>query len=361
MNLLGLGVAVVFALFVTSASAETYENGQVAISGSSTVAPYSMALAGLLPDEITLNVDQSGTSSGISNLCIHKDAPVDIAAASRSIRREEIRRCFDRGINTLTETLLGLDGIVLAQSAKAKPLNLTSKDIYLATARVTPRGGGDCLMVTNRRKTWRDVRADLPNREILVIGPPVTSGTRDMLMTLMITEGARQIPCMRALEAQAPDRFAKALVFRNDDHWVDGGENDDAIAHALVHLKQAVGVFGFAHLGAVDGIAPVAFNGVEPTAKTIGTGEYKATRPLYLYTSGKRLADKPAVGHVLKHFFALDAIGPRGVLTGLGLVTGERVGERTVIDTATGARRTITSSAELDESLSAGLSAAATN
>ncbi len=334
---------------------EASSGGQVKIAGSSTVAPFSLALAGLLPKDILLTVDQTGTSSGLTALCSAQDSTVDIAAASRPIRNNEVRACHERGINTLTETLLGLDGIVLAQSEKSKPISLTPKDIYLALARMTPRGAGDCVMVMNRRTTWRDVRPDLPNREILVIGPPVTSGTRDMLMTLMMREGARQLPCLRSLEARSPDRLAKALMFRNDGHWLDGGENDHAIANTLLHLKYAVGVFGFSHLGETEGVVPISFDGVLPTAKTIGTGEYKATRPLYLYTTGRRLAERPAVADVLNHFFALDAIGPRGVLTGLGLVTGETVGERTVIDTQSGGRRKISWSDNMEEILSARL------
>lgn len=310
----------------------------VEISGSTTVAPFSIAVGAHLSDAVKLEITQTGTGAGIADLCAGDESGVDIAAASRMIKGDELQRCAEQGIKTLVEIPLGRDGIVLAQSQKTKDMALTPKDLYLALARNTPRSDDECVIVPNRRTHWDQVRPDLPKREILVIGPPATSGTRDMLMSLIMRAGARNISCLKAQESRSPAFFEKALVLRTDGLWVDGGESDHAIAHTILHVHHALGIFGFAHLTKTPGIKAVALNGVLPTAQTIFDGSYLASRKLYLYTTGYSIAESPEVNTVLDRFFTIEAIGPTGFLPNIGLVPNNIPGERTLVNTQGGHR-----------------------
>src|SRR5690606_14856712 len=72
--------------------------GDVAISGSSTVAPISALVADVFNDEgspAQITVDDPGTGDGFAAFC---EGDIDIADASRPIKDEEAARCADAGI-----------------------------------------------------------------------------------------------------------------------------------------------------------------------------------------------------------------------------------------------------------------------
>ncbi|MEM9988982.1 MAG: substrate-binding domain-containing protein [Pseudomonadota bacterium] len=334
---------IVFALFsVTTLWANSFSAApvdrepDVRIAGSSTVAPFTKTIATLFSPEIKVIVIPSGTTAGFAAFCPKEVRGVEIAAASRTIKASERARCARVGIEQLVEINLGKDGIVIAQSDKNKSFTLTARDIYLGLAHHTPQSQNNCTMVTNHRAHWNDVRASLPKREILVFGPPSTSGTRDMFLELAMERGARSFPCLAQLEQTNPRAFKAVTQLRKDGVWVDGGENDNAIGHTLSHIPHAIGIFGFSRLHQMQDISAVAFENILPTPQTISDRSYGLSRELYLYTSGKKIAAKPALEKVLERFFQFDAIGPSGKLTRLGLVTNEHSGQAVFIDTATG-------------------------
>lgn len=308
----------------------------VNVVGSSTVSPFVVAVAELLDDQVRIEMNQNGTSLGLARLCASALGGPDIAAASRRILRAEMTACAEVGVKELVEMKIGLDGIVIAQSEKALPIELSARDVYLALAARTPLSDQECRLVMNRRKLWSDVRDDLPEREILVIGPPMSSGTRQTFAKLVLEEGARAIPCLRQLEAHSPTYFESALEMRRDGQWIDGGENDHAIAHTLRHLRAAIGIFGYAHLFETDGIEAISYEGVLPTAETVATGVYPLSRPLYLYTTILRLQSRPGIETTLAQFAAPSITGPRGRLTRLGLISVPQSGGVLVMDAATG-------------------------
>jgi phosphate transport system substrate-binding protein len=303
------------------------------VTGSSTVAPFSRAVAAFAGSDRPIEVGQTGTGAGIAALCAPAGHVPAIVGASRRITRAELSRCHGSGVQSLVELTIGLDGIVLAQSQHAPELSLTARDVYLALARQTPRTATDCTMVTNRRETWRDVRSDLPKRQIRVIGPAAGSGTRDMFISLVMKRGALSHDCLRARAEQDPGSLERILALRTDDRWIDGGENDHAIAHTLTYVREALGIFGFAHLKAAEGIEALSFEGVVPDDAAIASGDYPLARPLYLYARAARLAEDQAVEDVLAAYTSLPAVGPKGYLRKLGLIVAQDAGRRVVIPT----------------------------
>ena len=266
-------------------------------------------------------------------------AGADVAAASRPITDDELQACVAAGVTTLIETEIGYDGIVLAQSIHAKPISLTPRDLFLALAHKTPQGEQNCRIQINRRQQWQDVREDLPKREILVFGPPGSSGTRDMFLELLIKEGARSFPCLAGLEARAPDVFDDMVTLRPDGPWVNGGENDLAIATAVRYVHEAIGIFGFSHLDDTVRVEPIAIDGVIPSRETISNGSYPVTRQLFLYTDSRDYVSETAIQDVMAKFSSLESVGPNGVLVRLGLIVREGQGAMSLLDTATGARK----------------------
>lgn len=311
----------------------------VLIEGSSTVGPFARAATSLLPSDELIEVRQDGTSAGIYHLCLNQDGAPEIAAASRRIKDKEIALCQQAGLLHLVEKPIGRDGIVMAQSKGAKNMKLTAKEVYLALSHLHPRSDNDCVLVENDKTNWRDVAPHLPNRQIQVIGPPRTSGTRDIFVEKALIAGARSFPCLASIEQTNEEYFARATRIRQDRHWIEGGEHDDAIASTLHYVRDAIGIFGYAYLLNDELIEPINFEGIEATPETIGSGDYPLSRPLYLYTTPTQLSSDETVNEIFKVFDSFAAIGPRGILTRMGLVVDENNPGMTLITTNDGKRQ----------------------
>ncbi|MBB4658698.1 substrate-binding domain-containing protein [Parvularcula dongshanensis] len=307
--------------------------GPIRVAGSSTVAPFALVVASSADGHAV--VSQTGTTAGLAALCA-EGQPVAFAGASRQVRPEEVTRCAEGSVATLVELELGLDGIVLVQGEKQRELSLTAHDLYRAVARTVPLGDGNCRLVPNRVRNWRDVRAALPDRPIMVLGPPQGSATREALIELAVRTGARAEPCLAALEREDEPAFLDSLRLRDDGAWVDTGGSDGAAAYALTRMPDAIGIFSFVHALKQEGLETLSFDGVHPTAATVADGRYTLVRRAYLYTTAGQLTRDPRVMRMVGAFRDPALVGPGGVLTAMGLVAGEEAGRARLIDTATG-------------------------
>lgn len=275
------------ALALTVALVLSSVEGDVRITGSSTVAP----LVAEAVDEASIEdllIAPNGTNRGFEQLC--DEQSVMMIGASRRITDLELAACSGRGIRRLTELMIGLDGIVLAQSNHHRAFPVTLAELYLAAAFLVPENDG-CVLVPNPNTTWRDVNPDLPNRPVKFFGPPTTSGTRNVFIDLALAEGARQIDCLAELERRDPAAFERAIMPRHDEAWLDAGENDEAIAAALLYARDGIGIFGLQSFNSVNGLRALPLNGVLPFPDTVASGAYPLSRPLYLYMTPEAMAE----------------------------------------------------------------------
>ena len=157
---------------------------QVKIAGSSTVLPYANIVAeqfgktyaGKLKTPI---VELGGSSAGLKQFCQGVgETFIDIANSSRPMKPAEREECAKVGVKDIVEVKFGYDGIVPASDAKGPSFAFTPKDWYLALAAEVP--GADGKPVANTAKTWKDVRADLPEWPIAVFIPGEKHGTREV-------------------------------------------------------------------------------------------------------------------------------------------------------------------------------------
>ena len=205
---------------------------RIKIVGSSTVAPFSTTVAeqfGAATRFGTPIVESTGTGGGFKAFCqsIGPDEP-SITNASRSVKASEIELCAESGITEIVEIKIGYDGIVLGNAKNAPELDLTKEEIYRALAAELPDGAGGWQ--DNPYKKWSDIGDHLPDMQILVSGPPPTSGTRDAFVEIAMEIGAEAIPELAALKESDPEAFERrAHTVRNDGAWIDSGENDSAM------------------------------------------------------------------------------------------------------------------------------------
>jgi phosphate transport system substrate-binding protein len=257
--------------------------------GSSTVYPFAKLVAENFArsnsDYSSPLIESTGTGGGIELFCQGVGASTpDIANASRRMKASEYAKCKANGVTEVTEIQVGLDGIAFASKKGGIDMNLTPEIVYRAIA-AKPYGKPQTA------KTWNEIDPSLPNKPILVYGPPSTSGTRDALKELVLLVGCDVNPEMKALKDSDKAKYDQTCTeVRSDGKFVDQGEQDNLIVQKIESNGDAIGVFGYSYLEEnLDQIHGLRMNGVEPTYENIASFKYPGARPLYIYVKNAHL------------------------------------------------------------------------
>lgn len=285
---------------------------QMRIVGSSTVYPFSAYVAeelGVTTDIRTPVVEATGTGGGMQMFCagtaIHTP---DIVNASRRMRPSELKMCHANGVNNITEIVFGYDGIVLVQSKSLPPMNLSLKQLTLAIAAKVPQNGE---LIPNPYEYWNQIDPSLPHREILIYGPPTSSGTRDAFEEKVMARATKHMPVYDGAYT----------IIRRDGAYVPSGENDNLIVQKVAQNKTAIGIVGFSFLEEnANLIEAVTLNDVKPTRDAISSGKYPVARSLFFYVKNAHVGKVPGISEYVLLFLSDRMSGPRGVLQTLGLI-----------------------------------------
>jgi phosphate transport system substrate-binding protein len=315
------------ALATLALAGEVQARDEIRIVGSSTVFPFSTAVAeqfGKAGSFKTPVVESTGTGGGFKLFCagVGVDSP-DISNASRAIKDSEIETCKKNGVTEITEVKIGYDGIVLANSKADKQFGLSVKTVWMALAKQVPVDG---KLVDNPYKNWSEIDPALPNSAIEVLGPPPTSGTRDAFVELVMDKGCDQFAEVKSLEGDA--KKAACQTIREDGAFVEAGENDNLIVQKLEANPAALGIFGFSFLDQnADKIQGSSMDGVTPNFETIADGSYEVSRPLFFYVKNAHVGVIPGIKEFVAEFMSERATGEEGYLADKGLIplpAGER-------------------------------------
>ena len=310
--------AVAMTTFATGAMARD----QIQIVGSSTVFPFSTAVAekfGQSTKFKTPVVESTGSGGGMKLFCagVGVNTP-DITNASRRIKEKEFKSCMENGV-TPVEVKVGFDGIVLGSAKSGIELALTPEMIFKALAKELPVDG---KLVANPNMTWADVDPSLPAIKIEVLGPPPTSGTRDAFVELAMEGGAKKIGMLADMRKADKKAFTKvAHAIREDGAFVEAGENDNLIVQKLEANPNAVGIFGFSFLDQnSDKLKGASVGGAAPEFEKIAAGDYPISRSLYFYVKKEHVGVIPGVEEYVAEFTSEGTWGGDGYLTDKGLI-----------------------------------------
>lgn len=296
------------------------------VVGSSTVYPFSTVVAerfGKTSQYKTPKVESTGSGGGLKLFCqgVGVQFP-DITNASRRIKSSEVELCASNGVNEIVEVLIGYDGIVIGHSKKTANIKLSRKDLFLALAKQVPNPDGSETLVDNPYKTWRDVNPALPAREIEVLGPPPTSGTRDAFAELGLEGGCKAFPWIKAMKKSNKSQYKTVChTVREDGPYIEAGENDNLIVQKLNANPNALGIFGFSFLDQnSDQIEGAFIDNFAPTFESIADGSYPVSRPLYFYVKKAHVGVIPGIQEYLAEFTSNKAFGEEGYLTEKGMI-----------------------------------------
>jgi phosphate transport system substrate-binding protein len=309
-------------LILSTAAAHAQSRDQIRIVGSSTVFPYTQAVAEEFANQggVSPVVESTGTGGGFQVFCagVGVDHP-DITGASRAIRKSEYDLCMQNGVTDITEALIGYDGLSIAVSRENTTLtNLTLEQVYLALAAQVPVNGE---WADNPYQRWSEIDPSLPDAPILAYGPPPTSGTRDAFVELAMHAGCEELQFVKDGGFDGDWVEENCSRMRQDGPFVEAGENDNLIVQRLQADPNAVGVFGYSFLYEnLDTLRDVAINGVEANAETIASFDYPIARPLYFYVKNAHRGVIPGLNEFIAEYASDNALGDGGYLQERGLV-----------------------------------------
>ncbi len=311
--------ALAAAAIVTAAGAASARD-QIRIVGSSTVFPYTQAVAEEFTNKTGKSspvVESTGTGGGFKIFCggVGEGFP-DITGASRAMKNSEFELCASNGVTDITEALIGYDGLSIAISRASKAdWNLTEAQIYQALAAETQVGDG---WGPNPHKFWSEIDPSLPETQILVYGPPPTSGTRDAFVELAMHDGCKALPFAKDKDAKWVTENCSRM--RTDGAFIESGENDNLIVQQLENDPTAMGIFGYSFLYEnEDRLKGVAVDGVEPNFDTIADFSYDIARPLYFYVKNAHRGVIPGLNEFLEEYMSDAALSADGYLADRGL------------------------------------------
>ncbi len=271
---LGLSIVMAATLLVGCGGGKTEEKkpaatgkklaGSVKIDGSSTVFPISEAMAEefrkINPD-VKVTVGESGTTGGMKKFV---PGEIDIADASRPIKKEEVEGVKKRGDDVIEIPIAydGLSVVIHKDNTWAGTMTVAElKKLWEPTSTV---------------KKWSEIRAGWPDQPIKLYGPGTASGTFEY--------------------------FTEVIVGKSKSSRADftASEDDNVLVKGVAGDKNALGYFGYVYyLHNKEKMKVVSIDtgkgAVTPSEQTIKDGTYKPlSRPIFIYVSKKSL-ERPEV------------------------------------------------------------------
>lgn len=315
-------VASAMVLAAASASAASARD-QVRIVGSSTVFPYSQAASEEFANQSGAPapiVESLGTGGGFQAFCGGiGEGFADITGASRAIKKSEFDLCASNGVTDITEALIGFDGLSMAiNRSNDYDWDMTLTEMYQALGAQVEVNGE---WVDNPFKTWNEINPDFPAVDIVVIGPPPTSGTRDAWVELAMHAGCAELDYVKNGGFDGDWIEENCSRMRTDGPFIEAGENDNLIVQQLNANPNAIGIFGYSFLYEnLDALKGVKLNGVEPNLDTIADASFPVQRPLFFYVKNAHRGVIPNMQELIEEYISDAALAPGGYLTERGLV-----------------------------------------
>ena len=116
-------------------------------------------------------------------------------------------------------------------------------------------------------------------------------------------------------------RQKQCRIIRSDGHFIEAGENDNLIVQKLKNDNDAIGIFGFSFLEENRNIIkPVKIENIFPTFDSIASGEYKISRPLFIYFKNEHLNLVAGIKEFINEIVSYDTLGKDGYLMQKGLI-----------------------------------------
>jgi len=286
-SILSVGVLAVASGAFAGVVAQPAKNlsGNIKVDGSSTVYPITEAVAEEFKKasgKVNVTVGISGTGGGFKKFSAGE---LDVADASRPIKKDEHDKCAEKGIDYI-EIPVAFDGLSFVVNPKNTWVDKLTVDelkkIYILS-KTGEKDGKATYPEKSSVMSWKDIRSTFPDKPIKFFSPGTDSGTFDYFKEVLAgKDGAVR---------------ADMSVSEDDNVLVKGVEGDEG----------AIGFFGFAYYvenKAKLKVVPIdgGKGAITPNHDTITDGTYAPfSRPLFIYVN-KKSADRSEVAGFINFY-----------------------------------------------------------
>lgn len=243
--------------------------GEVKVDGSSTVYPITEAIAEEFMKEnnkVKATIGVSGTGGGFKKFMRDE---IDIADASRPIKKSEDSVCASAKVEYI-ELPVAFDGLAIVVNSQNTWVDFITVEELKKMWEPAAQG---------KIMKWNQIRATWPNEEIHLFGAGTQSGTFDYFTEAIV---------------------GKAKACRGD---YTASEDDNVLVQGISTDKNAIGFFGLDYFTAnKDKLKLIAVddqkdeNGkgpVSPSVETVKNATYQPlSRPLLIYVNKKSMERK---------------------------------------------------------------------
>ena len=250
--------------------------------GSDTIVNLALAWAESyqeLHSNVRISVTGGGSGTGIAALI---NGTVDIANASRQIKREEIDEAVANGINP--------HEIVIARDAIAVIVHPDNPISQLTLQQVSD-------IYSGKINNWQEVGGE--NRPIVRLSRETNSGTHIYFLETVLRLGEKENKTLFATNT--------LLLPSSEGIITEVRQNPNAIGYdGLGYVTHEVKMIALSEGSNMPYIIP--------SAETVNSGEYPVARDLYMYTNGEPTGETKAY---LDWIFSSDA---QRIITELGFI-----------------------------------------
>ena len=233
--------AATFGLLQANSATAADETKTLQIEGSTTVGPIADAFAEYFRKhrKAKISIKKTGSGDGATALI---DGRCEIATMSRFMKKKEFKKAVNNGVMPVAH-VVAMDGVCVIVNP-ANPI----KALKMETLR---------KIYQNKITNWKELGG--PDMKITVISRDTASGTYETFYKI----------------AMKKNKLGSNVEYTKSNTEV------------FNRVKSTKGAIGYVGLGYVkDEVKALKVNGIMPSKKTIASGTYPISRPLYMFTNG---------------------------------------------------------------------------
>lgn len=284
----------------SAAAGEEELSGSIAVSGSSTVEPISVAVAekfNAQQPNVEISVSGPGTSDGFELFC---NGETDISDASRAIDEEEVANCEKNGVE-FVELKVGIDGLSVITSAENDFIDCVNFADIWALLGPEAEGFEQWSDANSLAEQYGAEGAPYPDEPLVVTAPGEESGTFGSFIELTLEP---------FVEEQGLKEYEEDVSPRPD---YQASANDNVIIEGITGTPSSLGWVGYAFFKAnEDAVKALAVDGgdgcVEPNPETIASFEYPISRPLFIYVNKAKAEENAALQAYVDYYLSDEGI-----------------------------------------------------
>ena len=264
-------------------------------------------------------VESAGTGRALSLFCSKEaSSPYNLAVVSRRIRESERMQCGINNSSDLQEVILGHDGIVIVNSPAVGKLDLGYSHLFKAMISAVPVDG---VLSKNPYINWSQIDRSLPNNDIVIYGPGIGSGTRQVLVELLLRDTCVGNSDVRSLAKDSDTLDSVCSKIRSDGVFLEYGDSVSVVLRKMQSDPKTIAILSYGiYEQNKDRLQLVSVEGVDPTLPNIASGRYRVSRPIYMYYSKKSLSTIGGLERFIQDITSENAVGRFGYLTAKGLI-----------------------------------------